>query len=127
MPFHENIIKNVANIELFYKADSKQEDCVGWITIMEKADENLRPLLKEDKLDIGQRKKIGNGIVEGRGYLNSVGIFHFDFKLENILLLKGIPKIIDFGIVYATRREGYRQMGYARRGSKYRWNNALCK
>ena len=92
---------------------------------MERAGEDLRSVLKEGELDLEQRRKIGKGIVDGTKYLLKIGLIHCDFKLENILLMNGTPKIIDYGLVYdATRREGYRQMGYTRRGSKYRNNNA---
>ena len=128
MPLHENVIRNYVNVEIFYKNDSKEEDCVGWITIMEKADEDLRTVLKDRTIQIGERKKIAQGIADGFVYLGKIGIGHYDQKLENILLKNGEPKIIDFGLVREkSGRSGYRQMGYARRGSKYRGSNALCK
>jgi len=128
MPKHENIIKNFVNIELFHKKDLKKEDCIGWITIMEKAEEDLRTVLKKEKIGIEKRKKIAEGILNGFVYLKNIGIGHFDRKLENILLKDGIPKIIDFGLIYEkTGRTGYREMGYARKGSKFRENTALCK
>jgi len=128
MPKHENIIKNFVNIELFHKKDLKKEDCLGWITIMEKAKEDLRTVLKGEKIGIEKRKKIAEGILDGFVYLGEIGIGHYDRKLENILLMDGIPKIIDFGLIYEkTGRNGYREMGYARKGSKFRNNAALCK
>ena len=127
MPKHENVIKNFVNIELFHKKDLKKEDCVGWITIMEKA-EDLRTVLKEEKIGIKERKKIADGILDGFVYLKKIGIDHFDRKLENVLLLDGIPKIIDFGLVVEdSGRSGYREMGYARKGSKFRRYASLCK
>ena len=36
IPKHKNIIKNYVNFELFHKND--KEDCLGWVTVMEKAD-----------------------------------------------------------------------------------------
>ena len=128
IPKHENVIKNFVNVELFHKKDKNQEDCLGWITIMEKAGEDLRKILKEEKIGIDERKKIAKGIANGFVYLNKIGIVHFDRKMENILMLNGIPKIIDFGLVYeSSGRTGYREMGYARRGSKFRDATALCK
>ena len=128
MPFHENVIRNYVNVEIFFKDDSKKEDCVGWITIMEKAGDDLRKILKNETVQIGDRKKIAKGILDGFLYLAKIGIGHFDKKLENILLKNGVPKIIDFGLVRErSGRSGYRQMGYCRSGSKYRDNNALCK
>ena len=128
MPKHENVIKNFVNIELFHKKDANLEDCVGWITIMEKAGEDLRTILKKEKIGIEERKKIGEGIWNGFKYLVEIGITHFDRKMENILVMDGIPKIIDFGLVYEiTGRSGYREMGYTRRGSKFRTQSALCK
>ncbi|CBY10826.1 unnamed protein product [Oikopleura dioica] len=126
MPMHKNIIKNFINIELFHKKDLKKEDCIGWITIMEKADEDLRTVLKAEKIGIQKRKKIAEGIVDGFIYLNKIGIYHFDKKLENVLLMDGIPKIIDFGLILETTgRSGYREMGYTRKGSKFRSSAAL--
>ena len=94
MPLHENIIRNYVNVEIFYKNDRKEEDCVGWITIMEKAEEDLRTVLKEERIDIGERKNIAEGIVDGLRYLVKVGIGHADRKLENFLLKNGVPKMI---------------------------------
>ena len=128
MPEHENVIRHVVNIELFHKADSKKEDCIGWITIMERADQDLRTVLKAEKIDIEKRKKIFRGADNGFKNLTDIGINHYDKKLENILLLNGIPKIIDYGLVYETSgRSGYCEMGYTRRGSKFRDNVALCQ
>ena len=128
IPKHENVIKNFVNIELFHKKDANLEDCVGWITIMEKAEKDLRTILKEEKIGIEERKKIAEGIWNGFDYLEKIGIDHFDRKMENILMVGGIPKIIDFGLVCEnTGRSGYREMGYARRGSKFRNLNALRK
>jgi serine/threonine protein kinase len=124
MPKHENVIKNFVNIELFHKKDANQEDCLGWITIMEKAGEDLRTILKKEKIGIEERKKIAKGIWSGIEYLRDIGIEHLDRKMENILIMDGIPKIIDFGLVEErTGRSGYRQMGYARRGRKFK----LCQ
>ncbi|CBY33385.1 unnamed protein product [Oikopleura dioica] len=121
MPKHKNIIKNFVNIELFHKKDFEKEDCIGWITIMEKAEEDLRTILKEEKIGIEKRMKIADRIFDGFVYLHNIGIGHFDFKLENILLIDEIPKIIDFGLIREfTGRSGYREMGYARKGSKFR-------
>ena len=128
MPKDENVIRHFVNVELFHKEDEKMEDCVGWITIMEKADEDLRTVLKAEKIGLDERKKIAEGIKDGFIYLDDIGIIHYDTKLENILLKNGEPKIIDFGLVLETTgRSGYRQMGYCRRGSKYREHIALCK
>jgi len=95
---------------------------------MEKAEEDLRTILKEEKIGIEKRKKIAEGILDGFDYLQKIGIYHYDKKLENVLLMNGIPKIIDFGLIYErTGKSGYREMGYARKGSKFRIFFALCK
>ena len=95
---------------------------------MEKAEEDLRKVLKDEKIGIEKRKKIAEGILDGFVYLGDIGIDHFDQKLENILLVNGFPKIIDFGLIREeTGRIGYREMGYARKGSKFRSSIALCK
>jgi len=128
IPKHDNIIKNFVNIELFHKEDTKQEDCVGWITIMEKAEQELRQILKEERITLVERKKIAEGVINGFRYLDQIGINHYDQKLKNILLLDGIPKIIDFGLINEeSGRSGYREMGYTRKGSKFRFAPGLCK
>mgnify|MGYP003331116397 CR=1 FL=1 len=61
-------------------------------------------------------------------YLNNIGIMHRDRKLENFLLIGNVVKICDFGLVKETSgRKSYRKLGYTRRGSKYREEEALCK
>ena len=106
----------------------KEEDCLGWITIMEKCDGDLQKELKNDNLNLDERKKIATGIEAGFEYLGKIGIIHCDRKLTNFLLIRDQVKICDFGLVeeYSGRRS-YRQLGYARRGSKYRNESALCK
>ena len=128
MPIHENIVQNYANVELFQIDDENEEDCLGWITILEKCDGNVRNRLKNETLDLEERKKIAKGLINGFEYLEKVGIYHCDKKLENFLLLGGVAKICDFGLVFEwTGRESYRQMGYCRRGSKFKDSSALCK
>ncbi|CBY40201.1 unnamed protein product [Oikopleura dioica] len=126
VPIHENVVKNYANVELFQIDDENEEDCLGWITILQKCDKNIRNELKNESLDLEERKKIAIGLRRGFRYLAYVGIYHYDRKLENFLLLGGVVKICDFGLVEErTRRRSYREMGYCRRGSKYRNPNAL--
>ena len=95
---------------------------------MEKCDGDLQKELKKDKLDLDERKKIATGIEAGFQYLEKIGIEHRDRKLTNFLLIGGEVKICDFGLVqeYSGRRS-YRQLGYTRRGSKYKRKTALCK
>ena len=130
IPVHDNVIKNYANVELYSTIDDK--DCIGWVTIMELCDCNLRERLKEGKeerkLTLEERKRIAIGVREGEEYLGKIGLFHYDQKPENILLKDGIPKWIDFGIVEeSTQRKSYRQMGYVRSGSKFTNWRYLCK
>ncbi|CBY30392.1 unnamed protein product [Oikopleura dioica] len=126
IPKNKNVIRNYVNVELFHREDSNHQDCLGWITIMEKGEEDLRSILKEEKIEIEERKKIAQEIENGFSYLMMIGIRVYDFKSENIVLVNGIPKIIDFGLIMElTGRIGYRQMGYARKGTKYRTPGAL--
>ena len=105
-----------------------QEDCLGWVTIMEKADTDLRTVLKKKNPGMEVRKRIARAIRIGLNYLEEIGIEHSDVKLENFLLQDGVVKIIDFGLVAETSgRIAYRQMGYARKGSKFRNQEALGK
>ena len=99
IPKHENVIRNFCNIEIFHNEDRTGgnrtgEDCLAWITIMEKGETNLFKYLETENRDIDERKRILKGILEGWSYLHSIGIAHYDMKLENIMLVDGIPKII---------------------------------
>jgi len=95
---------------------------------LEKCDKNVRNELKNENLDLEERKKIAKGLENGFDYLMEVGIYHNDKKLENFLLLCGVAKIFDFGLVEEkTGKRSYREMGYCRRGRKYRDGRALCK
>jgi len=128
VPIHENVVQNYVNIELFQIDDENEEDCLGWITILQKCETNVRIELKNENLDLEERKKIASGLEKGFEYLSKIGIYHHDRKLENFLLLGGVVKICDFGLVEEeTGRKSYRQMGNCRRRSKFRNDAALCK
>ncbi|CBY41705.1 unnamed protein product, partial [Oikopleura dioica] len=123
IPINQNVIKNIANVELFYTNDEDYEDCLGWITIMEKGKENLHQLLRRGVLTIAERRKYAIELRMGLQYLFDIGLEHNDQKLENIVLFgkNKIPKWIDFGVMHDhTGNESFRKMGYVRRGSKFR-------
>jgi serine/threonine protein kinase len=95
---------------------------------MEKCERDLQTALKNNKLNLDERKKIATGIEAGFQYLEKIGIYHHDRKLSNLLLIGDQVKICDFGLVKEDSwRRSYRQLGYARRGSKYMTEFALCK
>jgi serine/threonine protein kinase len=127
VPVHANVVRNFANVEIFDSGDENEEDCLGWITIMEKCETDLWEELKNRNPGLEKRKKIAKGIQAGLKYLEKVGIGHCDRKLANFLLIGDVAKVCDFGIIYErSRRKSYRKLGYARRGPKYRHDGALC-
>ena len=98
---------------------------------MEFCEFSLRQKLKEGNLNLEERKAIAIGVKNGEEYLSRIGISHYDPKPDNILLKKEAnqeqAKWIDFGITYQrTERKSFREMGYARRGSKFRSPTSLC-
>ncbi|CBY35032.1 unnamed protein product [Oikopleura dioica] len=126
VPIHENVIRHYVNVELYDSGDVNEEDCLGWITIMEKCEGDLREELKRDTLDLEERKKIARGIQSGIKYLFKVGIEHKDRKLANYLLIGDVVRICDFGLVRENSgRKSYRNLGYTRKGKKYRFESAL--
>jgi serine/threonine protein kinase len=113
---------------LYDSGDEREEDCLGWISVMEKCERDLQKELKKENLNLEERKKIATGIIAGFQYLKKIGIYHHDRKLSNFLLIGGEVKICDFGLVEENSgRRSYRQLGYTRRGTKYQNNFALCK
>jgi serine/threonine protein kinase len=94
---------------------------------MEKCEGELQTELKNDNLNLDERKNIAKGIKAGFKYLEKIGIEHRDRKLTNFLLIGDDVKICDFGLVdEKSGRRSYRKLGYARRGSKYKEERALC-
>jgi len=73
IPYSDNIIKHFANVELYNIYDVLQQDCLGYITIMDHCDEQLSTKLRKD-LDLEERKKIAFGVKEGYVYLEKTGI-----------------------------------------------------
>jgi len=128
VPIHNNLIRHYGNVELYDVEDENEKDCLGWITIMEKCEGDLWTKLKRDNPELQERKKIARGIQSGLKYLDEIGIHHLDAKLSNFLLIGDVVKICDYGlIVERSGRKSYRKLGYARRGSKYRIDEALRK
>ena len=125
IPHHQNVIAHYANCEI-----KSEGEVVGWITLMEFCETDLRKLLKErnDHLAFEKRKNIAIGVKRGYDFMYKIGIQHFDMKPENVLIKNGTPKWTDFGLISEySGRESYRKMGYARRGSKFRNSDYLCK
>ena len=119
------MVKHFANCEI-----KQEEEVVGWITVMEFCETDLRKLLKKQNggPTFEERKANALGVKFGFDYLEEIGIRHMDMKPENVLMKNGIPKLTDFGLTAVTnRRESTRQMGYARRGNKFRDWSYLCK
>jgi len=131
MPRHQNIIEHHFNVELFHSNDFASEDPIGWITVMDYGNFTLREKLRENNLQLEERKKIYEGIVNAYEYLGSVGVTYFDLKPENVVIFQNSDgtfevKIIDFGlIVDVSNKEGFRRMGYVRRGSRFQNSEAL--
>lgn len=44
------------------------------------------------------------GIIEALAFLQNNGVIHNDIKIDNMVMAGGVPKLIDFGLIY---KEGY--------------------
>jgi serine/threonine protein kinase len=125
MRIPKHVIAHYANCEI-----KSEEEVVGWITVMERCETDLRKLLKErnENLTLEERKKISIGVKKGYEYMQNVGILHRDKKAENVLIKNGTPKWTDFGLIEENSgKESYRKMGYSRQGIKFRNSYFLCK
>lgn len=47
---------------------------------------------------LSNRRELQKNIINGVKYLHSVNIIHLDLKLDNVIVVNGIAKIIDFGL-----------------------------
>lgn len=75
----------------------KQVDVFLAFELLEHGD--LRGLLDSHTLELGQVRRLMQGILSGVQYLHSVGICHRDLKPENILITSHqSPKIADLGL-----------------------------
>jgi len=101
VPPHPNLIKHIDAIE----ADLKGTPM--YVLVMELADGgSLRDLLNQGILNGVEVKKIALDIVEGLKHLHSIDAtgseeqkrVHRDMKPENVLQVKGVWKIADFGL-----------------------------
>jgi len=101
VPDHPNLIKHFEAIE----ADLKGTPM--YVLVMELADGgSLRDLLNQGILNGVEVKKIALDIVEGLKHLHSIDAtgseeqkrVHRDMKPENVLQVKGVWKIADFGL-----------------------------
>jgi serine/threonine protein kinase len=59
---------------------------------------DLTAFLAKTPLDEKKASSLAYQIGKGLGHIHSLGIIHCDIKLENILMVGGVPKIGDFGI-----------------------------
>lgn len=71
---------------------------------------------------IENSQNIADGIVRGVQYLHSVGVLHNDIKPQNIVIVEGVAKIIDFGIstTMVLSRKDYRKFPTLIQTSWYR-------
>ena len=95
---------------------------------MEKCGPNLRDKLKSENLRLDKRRQIALEVTNGIQYLKKIGIEHCDLKLENVLVQRKQVKIIDFGLTKENRGNiAFREMGYVRKGSKFKRIGGLRK
>jgi serine/threonine protein kinase/lipoprotein NlpI len=102
VPAHPNLIKHIDAIDATFFGKAKM-----YVLVMELADGgSLRDLLDQRNLDGVEARKIAIDIVEGLKHLHSIDatgseekkLVHRDMKPENILQVKGVWKIADFGL-----------------------------
>jgi serine/threonine-protein kinase len=67
--------------------------------VMERLEgETLSALLRRGPLPEVQARELGAGIADGVAAAHAQGIVHRDLKPGNVMLVDGVPKIVDFGI-----------------------------
>mmetsp|Transcript_50868 Transcript_50868/g.75375 ORF Transcript_50868/g.75375 Transcript_50868/m.75375 type:complete len:568 (+) Transcript_50868:56-1759(+) len=92
---------NHSNIVDFYGAIELDDDGQPvYAIVTEVLDVTLDEyLLKHNDITIEKRRAIIQGVINGLGFLHSMGIIHRDLKPQNIMMDKeDVPKIIDFGL-----------------------------
>jgi serine/threonine protein kinase len=65
--------------------------------VLEAGSENLEQWLSRESRDILERQEVAEYIEYTLQFLHEVGLYHNDLHLTNVVLVDGIPKLIDFG------------------------------
>ena len=97
---HPNVVKT-------HKAyvNAKCEVCL----LLELADSDLSKYIEKQTIQPGvvtmEQQRIMFGLACGLNYIHSNFIVHKDLKPANILMIKGVPKIADFGLATIRRSE----------------------
>ena len=60
-------------------------DCLGWITVMELADTDLWKTLEQNQISWSDRKILLSQLYDAFKYLESIGIHHYDLKVNERL------------------------------------------
>ncbi|XWV26048.1 serine/Threonine protein kinase [Tupanvirus soda lake] len=86
---HQNIVKLVELVS------ANENEAIGMV--MEKEENSYIDILRDKQITLVERIMFLLQIAYGIRYLHFNNIVHFDLKSENIMVTKGICKIIDFG------------------------------
>ena len=74
--------------------------------VMELGEYTLTEIINQNQGDIYFLNPIAEGVVLGIRHLHMHNIIHRDIKHDNVVLVKGVPKIIDLGFAFLSSKEG---------------------
>lgn len=95
---HKNIIGTLCYFEQF---DKKREKIRGYM-VMERGEIDLFEYL-EDTRDFKRVLRYVFDVMQGIQYIHDKNILHGDLKLENVIISKGVAKLVDFGMSIKMR------------------------
>jgi serine/threonine protein kinase len=72
----------------------------GPAVLLEIGQETLEDKIKSNSLTFKQKIKVFIAILSAVQFLHDHNIFHCDIKLDNIMFVDGVPKLVDFGLAY---------------------------
>lgn len=72
----------------------------GPAVLLEIGQETLEDKIKSHSLTFKQKIEIFIAILSAVQFLHDHNIFHCDIKLDNIIFIDGVPKLVDFGLAY---------------------------
>jgi serine/threonine protein kinase len=122
-------IQNEVNIFAFLRQNSAHPNLIqsfpidfplGPAVLLELGQETLDKKIESMSLSLEQTMEIMRQILSAVAFLHSIRISHHDLKPNNIIIVDGVPKLLDFGLSYCWETDdSFRRHNSGTQGYKH--------